>query len=131
MDFAHIDAGRGQLPEEYEPHFPGRARFQRFTSPFGERPAVFAVHFEAGGRTRPHVHRSGQILTVTAGEGIVADRSGRRMVGPGDVVTVEADEWHWHGGTPTSPMTHLTVQVTAPGDIEWDVEEGDWAEGYA
>ena len=130
MDFAHVDPGQGELPDEYKPHFQGEARFQRFASPFGERPAVFAVHFDAGGRTRPHVHRSGQVLHVTDGEGIVADRSGRRGVHPGDGVTVEADEWHWHGGTPTSPMTHLTVQVTAPGDIEWDVDEGDWAEGY-
>ena len=39
----------------------------------GDRPAVSAVHFDAGGRTRPHVHRSGQVLQVTAGEGIVAE----------------------------------------------------------
>jgi quercetin dioxygenase-like cupin family protein len=130
MELDHIDHASGDLPEDYRPHFQGEARFQRFASPFGDRPAVFAVHFEAGGRTRPHVHRSGQVLHVTAGEGIVADRSGRQVVRPGDVVTVEPDEWHWHGGTPTSPMTHLTVQVTAPGDIDWDVDEGDWAGGY-
>lgn len=130
MDFDRIDRARGELPEEYRPHFQGRARFQRFASPFGDRPAVFAVHFEAGGRTRPHIHRSGQVLHVTSGEGVVATRSGRRAVGPGDVVTVEPGEWHWHGGTPTSPMTHLTVQVTAPGDIDWDVDEEDWARDY-
>lgn len=26
-----------------------------------------------------------------------------------------------------SAMTHLTVQVTEPGDIDWDVDEGDGA----
>lgn len=130
MDFEEIDSGAGHLPEELRPHIQGQARFQRFTSPFGDRPAVFAVHFDAGGRTRPHVHRSGQVLYVTAGEGIVADRSGRRIVRPGDVVTVMPDEWHWHGATPTSPMSHLTVQVTAPGDIDWDVDEADWASDY-
>lgn len=130
MEFDSIDSGKGQLPEEYKPHFQGEARFQRFTGPFGDRPAVLAVHFDAGGRTRPHVHRSGQVLHVASGEGIVADRSGRRVVHPGDVVTVEPGEWHWHGGTPTSAMTHLTVQVTAPGDIEWEVDEADWADDY-
>ena len=118
------------LPDDYRPHFSGEARFQRFTSPFGDRPAVFAVHFEAGGRTRPHVHRSGQVLHIASGEGIVATREERRRVRPGDVITVEPGEWHWHGGTPTSGMTHLTVQVMAPGDIEWDVDEGDWASDY-
>jgi quercetin dioxygenase-like cupin family protein len=130
MEQERIDSTQGQLPEEYRPHFQGEARFQRFVSPFGERPAVFAVHFEAGGRTRPHVHRSGQVLCVTSGRGIVANRHGRRQVEPGDVLTIDPGEWHWHGGTPTSPMTHLTVQVTEPGDIDWDVDEGDWAADY-
>ncbi len=130
MEHDRIDQAQGDLPGEYAPHFQGRARMQRFISPFGDRPAVFAVHFEAGGRTRPHLHRSGQVLHITAGEGIVADRSGRLVVRAGDVVTVEPGEWHWHGATPTSPMTHLTVQITAPGDIEWDVDEGDWADDY-
>ena len=130
MELDHIDSNQGQLPEEYAPHFEGTARFQRFTSPFGDRPAVFAVHFDAGARTRPHVHRSGQVLHVTSGEGIVVDGKGRRVVRPGDVVTVQPDEWHWHGGTPTSAMTHLTIQVTAPGDIDWEVDERDWATGY-
>lgn len=130
MDFETVDSAKGELPEDYQPHFQGQARMQRFTSPFGPRPAVFAVHFDAGARTRPHLHRSGQVLHIAAGRGIVANRSGRQVVLPGDVVTVEPDEWHWHGATPTTPMTHLTVQVTEPGDIDWDVDQGDWADGY-
>jgi len=130
MESDTIDPGRGELPEEYRPHFEGEARFQRFASPFGDHPAVFAVHFDAGARTRPHLHHSGQVLHIAAGRGIVADRSGRRVVLPGDVITVEPDEWHWHGATPTTAMTHLTIQVTAPGDVDWDVDEGDWAGGY-
>jgi quercetin dioxygenase-like cupin family protein len=130
MEFDIIDSGKGELPDEYRPHFQGQARFQRFAGPFGDRPAVFAVHFEAGARTRPHVHRSGQVLHVTEGRGVVASRSGRQVVLPGDVVTVEPGEWHWHGATTTTAMTHLTVQVTAPGDIDWEVDEGDWARDY-
>jgi quercetin dioxygenase-like cupin family protein len=130
MEFETIDSGRGELPEEYRSHFQGTARFQRFTSPFGDRPAVFAVHFDAGARTRPHVHRSGQVLHIAAGRGIVANREGRQVVLPGDVITVEANEWHWHGATPDAAMTHLTVQVTEPGDIDWEVDEGDWADDY-
>ena len=130
MDLEHIDSTQGDLPEDYKPFFQGEARFQRFVSPFGQSPAVFAVHFEAGARTRPHVHQSGQVLHITSGKGIVADRTGRREVQPGDVVTVHPGEWHWHGGTATTAMTHLTVQVTTPGDIAWDVPEEDWAQDY-
>ena len=130
MEHEHLDRGAGELPKEYQPHFEGTARFQRFFSPFGDRPAVFAVHFDAGGRTRPHLHHSGQVLVVTDGEGIVADLRGRRVVRPGDVVTVQPDEWHWHGGTARSSMSHVTIQVLGPADIEWDVDEGDWASDY-
>lgn len=61
---------------------------------------------------------------------MIAGVAGRRVVEPGDVVAVSAGEWHWHGGAPDSPMTHLTVQMTGPGSIDWDVDEGDWAVGY-
>lgn len=130
MQFDQVDRGEGELPEEYRPHFQGSARFQRFASPFGDRPAIFAVHFEAGGRTRPHIHRSGQMLYVIDGEGIVADGSERHRVRAGDVITVEPGEWHWHGGTPESAMSHLTVQINTPGDIDWDVGDRDWASDY-
>lgn len=130
MNFGSDDSTQGEMPDAFAPYIEGTVRFQYFDSPFDPGPAVFAVHFEAGSRTKPHVHRSGQVLYVTRGEGIVADRSGRHTVRPGDVVTVGRDEWHWHGGTPESPMTHFTVQIPGSDDIDWEVEEGDWAEGY-
>jgi quercetin dioxygenase-like cupin family protein len=130
MEFNHADRAQGELPGEYAPHFQGQAKFQFLRSPFGDTPAVFIVHFEPGGRTRPHVHRSGQLLYIADGEGIVATAHERRTVRPGDVVTVEPDEWHWHGGTPTSRMSHVTVQRMTPGDVVWDVDEKDWATGY-
>jgi quercetin dioxygenase-like cupin family protein len=130
VEIQRIDPSQGELPPDYQPHFQGTARMQGFTSPFAHGPAVFAVHFDAGGRTRPHAHRSGQVLHVTAGRGLVVTEAGRREVTPGDVVTVLPGEWHWHGGTPVSAMTHLTVQMPGPADIDWDVDERDWARGY-
>lgn len=130
MELACVNRAEGDMPESYRPHFQGDARFQHFRSPFGDGPAVFMVHFAAGGRTRPHRHHSGQVLHVTEGEGIVADDSGPHRVRAGDVVTVLPDEWHWHEGTPTTAMSHFTVQQPGPEDIVWDVEEGSWAEGY-
>lgn len=130
MDFDRIDPTVGDPPAEHPARFQGSARLQPFTSPFADGPSVFAVHFEAGGRTRPHVHRSGQLLCITAGEGLIGGTSGRQVVRAGDVVTVMPGEWHWHGATPSSPMTHLTVQMTGPDSIDWEVDERDWATTY-
>lgn len=131
MHFDHVDDTTGEPPGELSEHFQGEARIQRFPSPFpADGPAVFAVHFRPGGRTKPHTHRNGQVLHVTSGRGIVANRSDRRVVGRGDVVVVMPDEWHWHGGGPDSAMTHVTVQMAGPDSVDWDVDEGDWADGY-
>ena len=130
MDFHHVDDTQGGFPDELAPHFQGQVQIQPFTSPFTEGPLIFAVHFQPGGRTRPHTHRDGQILHVTAGQGIIATASERRVVGPGDIAVVMPDEWHWHGATPTSSMTHVTMQMPGPGAVDWEVEELDWASGY-
>ncbi len=131
MELESIDHTRGEPPAEWPDHFQGVARIQPLPNPFPEQgPAVFAVHFDAGGRSRPHTHRHGQMLVVTAGRGVVGDRSGRRVVVPGDVVVASPGEWHWHGAAPDSAMTHVTVQLPGPDSIDWDVDEGDWAADY-
>ena len=130
MDFEHIDSTKGDFPQEYPEHFQGKARIQPLATPLPGGPAVFAVHFEAGGRTKPHVHRFGQVLHVTSGRGMVGGIAGRRLVEPGDIVVVHPGEWHWHGATPASPMTHVTVQMTGPDSVDWDVDERDWSDGY-
>lgn len=131
MDYDHIDHAKGDTPAEWPEHFQGRAQIQPFPNPFpAGGAAVSAVHFDAGGRSRPHTHRHGQLLIVTAGRGVVGDRSGTRTVEVGDVVVAHAGEWHWHGAAPDASMTHVTVQMTGPDSIDWDVDEGDWAAGY-
>ncbi|MFN2505577.1 MAG: cupin domain-containing protein [Acidimicrobiales bacterium] len=131
MDFEHVDPSQGEPPAELAEHFQGQARIQSFPNPFpAEGPAVFAVHFEAGGRSKPHTHATGQLLHIAAGRGIVGGRGGRQVVEAGDVVVVMPNEWHWHGGAPDSPMTHVTVQMAGPDSIDWDVDEGDWASDY-
>ena len=131
MEVDRIDEARGQVPEEAPRWFQGEARIQQLASPFGAEggPAVFAVHFPAGVRTRPHVHAAGQLLHIVGGRGLVGTAEGRQEVSPGDVVATMPGEWHWHGAMPGSAMSHLTVQV-AGDHIDWDVEEKDWADGY-
>ncbi len=130
MDLDRIDDTKGEVPAEHRRWFQGEARIQQLPTPFEDGPAVFAVHFRPGGRTKPHVHSTGQLLHVVSGRGIVGTRSGRRVVEPGDVVTAMPGEWHWHGATPDSAMTHVSVQRGLGDPIDWDVEEGDWAGGY-
>ena len=131
MDYERVDDTKGERPAEWPEHFQGEASIQPLPNPFpADGAAVFAVHFGAGGRSRPHTHRHGQLLLFTSGRGMVGDRSGRREVGPGDVVVAGPGEWHWHGAAPGSPATHLTVQMAGPNSIDWDVDQGDWAEGY-
>ena len=86
-----------------------------------------AVHFEAGARTRPHRHAQGQHLVVVSGVGVVADETQVRVVRAGDVVSSPPGAWHWHGATPTSAMSHVTVED--PG-LDLDVEQRDWADVY-
>ncbi|MGI8686326.1 MAG: cupin domain-containing protein [Acidimicrobiales bacterium] len=129
MELDHIDDTTGEPPGEWPRCFQGEARIQRLPNPFVDGAAIFAVHFQPGGRTRPHVHASGQFLHVVAGAGIVATEAGRQVVGAGDVVAVQPGEWHWHGATADSKMTHVTVQKS-DDPIDWEVDEKDWAEGY-
>ena len=86
-----------------------------------------AVHFQAGARTRPHRHTSGQHLVIVSGTGVVADEEQVRVVRVGDVVSSPPGAWHWHGATPTTAMSHVTVED--PG-LDLDVEQRDGAEAY-
>ncbi len=128
MEFARIDDTTGELPPQLGPHMQGEARIQPLPSPFADGPQVFAVHFQPGGRTRPHVHPAGQVLHITSGQGVVGGVDGRRLVEAGDVVVAQPGEWHWHGATPFSAMTHVTVQFGGPDATVWDVEERDWSD---
>ncbi len=130
MEVGRVDNTKGEPPAEVAEHFQGHARLQPLTSPFTDGPDVFAVHFEPGGRTKPHTHRAGQLLVIAAGKGLVGTRDGRRMVEAGDVVAVMPGEWHWHGATPSTAMTHITVQMRGPDSVDWNVDEGDWASAY-
>lgn len=91
--------------------------------PLAPRPRVdslnaLGVHFAAGARTDWHTHPDGQVLYVTDGAGLVQTDSGETVrVGPGDVVYAPAGEVHWHGATPDSHLTHLSL--TSHGDTQW------------
>jgi quercetin dioxygenase-like cupin family protein len=80
-----------------------------------------SVTFEPGARTAWHTHPLGQTLIVTAGCGR-AQRVGGPIeeIRPGDVVSFEAGEKHWHGASPTTAMAHIAVQEQLDGKaVDW------------
>ena len=106
--------------------FPGGGVLQqRVESPEGNtRPEIIGVWFEAGSRTKPHIHEDDQTLHVIEGEGIVATEDEKRRIRPGDFVVIPAGVWHWHGATPETSMCHLSIKPT--GDTDWSSPLGDW-----
>ena len=92
-------------------------------APAPGRVGISNVTFEPGARTAWHSHPLGQTLIVTAGSGLV--QSWGKPIGkiqPGDVVWFQPGEKHWHGATPTTAMTHVSI-------VEWqDGKSADWME---
>lgn len=89
---------------------------------------LLAVFFDAGARTRPHVHEKDQILHFTEGPGIVATETEKQVVSSGDVVIIPAGTWHWHGATQDSAACHISIRQ--PGFTNWEVEPKNWAHAY-
>jgi quercetin dioxygenase-like cupin family protein len=72
--------------------------------------AVASVTFEPGARTAWHSHPLGQTLIVTDGTGWVQGWGGKvQEIRAGDVVHTPPNQKHWHGGTATTRMTHISV----------------------
>ena len=100
--------------EPFEPADPktfvGHARVRRL--PMAETTNVFLVEFEPGGRTNWHAHSAPQLLLVHEGRGLV-QKWGEPVVEvrAGDAVTIEANEKHWHGASPSSRMSHFAVNL--------------------
>lgn len=83
---------------------------------------VLGVAFAPGARTDWHSHPAGQVLYVVSGTARVQTEGGEVVeAGPGDAVHAPAGELHWHGATPDSPMTHLSI--THGGATEWEARK--------
>jgi 4-carboxymuconolactone decarboxylase len=79
------------------------------------------VTFEAGARSAWHTHPAGQRLVVTAGVGRTQEWGGSvREIKAGDSVWCPPGVKHWHGASPTTAMTHLTLAGTVNNKaVEW------------
>lgn len=71
---------------------------------------VLLVTFSKGARLNFHTHTLEQILYVTEGKGIVATKDEEKVVTPGTVIFIPAEEVHWHGATEDSSFSHIAIQ---------------------
>ena len=103
-------------------HFTGAVRIDPlFEAPEPARARGALVTFEPCARTAWHTHPLGQALIVTSGCGLVQSWGGPiQVIRPGDVVSCRPGEKHWHGGTPTTAMSHIAIMEALDGKyIEW------------
>jgi len=103
------------------------SRRSAVSGPAPVRVSGAAVTFEPGARTAWHTHPLGQTLVVTAGFGRVQRWDGSiEEIRPGDVVWFSPGEKHWHGGSPTTALTHIAVQEQLDGkNVEWMEQVSD------
>ena len=112
-------SGKGQA--EY---FTGTVRIDPlFQSPNPARAGIVSVTFEPGARTAWHSHPLGQTLIVTAGSGLVQNWAEPiEKIQPGDVIWSPPGEKHWHGATPTTAISHISIVEQLDG------KAADWME---
>ena len=85
--------------------------------------SVARVTFDPGARTAWHSHPLGQTLVVTDGSGLVQSWGEPiEHIHPGDVIWSPPGEKHWHGATPTTAMTHISIVEQLDG------KSADWME---
>ena len=118
------EAGTAKGPADW---FTGDVWFDVVAAPPApSRLRVNAVHFAPGAHTFWHRHANGQTLHVTEGVARVGTRDGQVVeVRPGQTIWTPPGEWHWHGATPGTFMTHLAMWEAGDGT---DGPDTDWAE---
>lgn len=78
----------------------------------GQAVRLYRVAFEDGARTYWHAHSAPQLLYGLSGRCAVVDRAGVELIlGPGDLVVIEADEEHWHGAASGGSGEHLAINL--------------------
>ena len=80
-----------------------------------------SVTFTPGARSYWHTHNAGQILLVTNGTGYTQEKGKPiRIIHKGEVVTCPPNVEHWHGASPGSSMTHISLNPNADkGVVNW------------
>lgn len=118
LDVLRIDEAAAGPPPEPE-NFIGRVRMQNLAAAGGTGQVEYlAVFFDAGARTRPHIHPTDQVLFFLRGTGFVSfPGEPEQRIEEGGVVVVPGGLLHMHGAMDAGPVCHLAVR--APGPTDW------------
>jgi 4-carboxymuconolactone decarboxylase len=118
LDVQRIDRELAGEPPDAS-YFIGNVRFQHVSGAIGASGVeLVAVYFEAGARTRPHIHEMDQVLFFVDGEGVVVfPGEPEQRVPRGGVVSVPAGRLHMHGAPEEAPVCQ--VALWAPGETDW------------
>lgn len=95
-----------------ESNFTGLAEVQRLFPARDNQMNISGgyVSFAPGARTNWHTHPRGQLIIITEGTGRVQQWGGPMLeVHVGDVVWFPPHVKHWHGATPNTAMTHISL----------------------
>ncbi|WP_273525264.1 cupin domain-containing protein [Mailhella massiliensis] len=110
-------------------YFTGNVRIDPLYPANGDmRSSGGSVTFEPGARSHWHIHPVGQALIVTSGVGLTQEWGKPvQEIRPGDVVLCPVGVKHWHGASPNSSMTHISIcEEKEPGKVvEWREEVTD------
>ncbi|WP_083717479.1 cupin domain-containing protein [Mailhella massiliensis] len=110
-------------------YFTGNVRIDPLYPANGDmRSSGGSVTFEPGARSHWHIHPVGQALIVTSGVGLTQEWGKPvQEIRPGDVVLCPVGVKHWHGASPNSSMTHISIcEEKEPGKVvEWLEEVTD------
>ncbi len=92
--------------------FTGEVYIDAIAAPAGTSTLAAAnVHFTPGARTAWHTHPHGQTIYVTEGLGVCQREGGLvEVIHPGDRVSFEPGENHWHGAAHNRFMVHIAMQ---------------------
>jgi quercetin dioxygenase-like cupin family protein len=84
-----------------------------------------AVYFDAGARTRPHIHPiHDQVLYFISGTGVVAvDGEPDVLVPAGGLVCLPKGHIHMHGASGDGPAAHLSLVLDVDLSFDADVPE--------
>jgi quercetin dioxygenase-like cupin family protein len=102
-------------------NFKGTAYLQMLMAADSLNPtSVGNVTFEAGARTKWHVHPGGQILLVTEGVGYYQEKGQpKKILRKGDVIKCPTNVPHWHGASADTAFVQVAITNRHLGETVW------------
>ena len=102
-------------------NFKGTAYLQMLMDADSLNPtSVGNVTFEAGARTKWHMHPGGQILLVIDGVGYYQEKGqAKKILRKGDVIKCPTNVPHWHGASADTASVQVAITNRHLGETVW------------